>query len=347
MGSKEFDEFDPTIERLSALLDLKPLGRYRLALDGTKPEGAGIRIHFYERGATRLKFISIYWSPITRAFKEGLYEADLLHTTDTRAAINSRIRESVVLEGFGDIFALSDAATCRRVFELFELATLLQFVPYETYVEGMILTGVGAPPTPALRQRSVFITGSFGSKLTQEFLANYAGMLRTGQSFLRNDQTYLLRNDHPNGETLSVDVRAVRYPRDLRSSLLQREYYWYALSNQLVLLQHHTFDPFVEETAQPTPRPPERDVLTAPGTPRRELIEHSTLVSFFDPNDVIGFRIPPRRVDGAPFAREVYNVAVPVVERHSAIVKLADPEQAHNGAKAHPIVLRAIALGWE
>lgn len=349
MTTKTIYEFNGMVDNLGKFLNLTYRDSFIYNLHKTYGDGYQMdespqvkitRFTDKKDGEKEIRFIYVHWSPATKKYKDRMIITEDSIDSNLRASLNEKLKRSVVDDGFGDVASLFDKQIQKKIFSAFEAALLLSYVPLGR-------TEVNLDEIEFTDEPNILISGSLGSKLTLEFLANYKTYQGGSGELLNkfnNNNELLLVSKMPSFHQDLV-LKASSSPEDftskLASNLGSKTHKWYLLSNQLPLLDGVRFD-FKELY--------DVDILgfLSLQTERITLASSIDLISFYDPNDLLGFRILGRNFYDQPYARKLYNIEIPVQCKKLKLLKLelANPAIAHSGSKHHPYVLYMISNGW-
>lgn len=342
-------------------------------------DNPNIVIRCYTNGNTMLKFIFIHYSPATYDYKQAVKFADKnpVGTEKYSAAINENLELSLISDGLGDVAAIMKDEIKVKIFRAFEIANLLIDVSH-TDLENLEdmnfsrrdhikslksakwkhdfisdeqkkrhlstvkeIKGLTVDIDPSFNKSVTIISGSLGSKVTQAFYSAITDLYYSSKSLLPKDDMILYAIDPiniHNSIRLDYSSRFKNLP-GFANSIRQRNYNWFMLSNQLALLQGSSINmnSILSDTT-PYPSPVSSKTESATGV--------TTVNSFFDPNDLFGFRITESKI---PYinADTIRNIMVPVQQKIPKIkaLSLANPLAAHSGSKYNPYVISIIANG--
>jgi len=315
MRTHGIDDYDEVVTNLSKYLSIKIGQAYTIdEIEGWGDTSPKLKIYY---GSTHdnkhVQFTYVNWSPVTTPYKKRINAID---ENDRRAKINRSLKDSIVNDGFGDVGAMAIQENYLRVFKALEIDD----DDYNTSPD-----------------KTIIISASLGSKIVQEFVQNFAAITRDA-SF--NNQPIACRINNSNVQISPAANHLLK-----SESLLTRTYQWYLFSNQLVLLDGIEYNyPGIVNTdygalaaSDYAPDYSQHNVAKCKDVIR----SHSSMVSFFDPNDFLGFKIPSDLLG----AIEPYNISIPI--QRKSFFGIANPLKAHTGAKEEPFVLYLIANGWD
>ena len=346
MGTKYLEEFDSMLYLLSLYVGLTLEDSFSICTGADPSNDPNLKFFFYNDNNSnrKIKFTYIHWSPALWEYKNFIDSAD---NVTNRAKHNKTIKNLVVNDGFGDVTGMLDSTIQKKVFRAFEMAFLFQNIPVARFAS---LPDVQNAKVNIqyirknVRNPTVVISGSFGSKITFEYLSNYISLLNKGLNTLQDKSTfelYLKKGDVLTIENLK-DFKGAEFANELE----QTDYYWFLLSNQLPLLAGVDFEFF--DLQDNKIKVPDNAVSNFPNIlkqSRTNLVNRTKMVSFYDPNDLLGYRILAKDVYGNSYAKDLYNISIPV--QCKKIIGIANPLTAHSGAKHNAYLLYLMANGWD
>jgi hypothetical protein len=372
MGMKYLDEFDQTIDHFSKYLELDDLvfsGSYCSDESADTNAYPNIKLFKYSKRFSPdivkyVQFTYVHWSPATRAYKVRLSEID---NHQNEANVNKLGKDMIVNDGFGDFMALLDKDVQTKAFRALETALLLQYIePHSSGGENKgydMWNEINSLPTLTTQhhnKRNIIISSSLGSKLVFEFLSNYVTWLETTQRTLNNSCNITLPSVVDGEPDLILENYVGLGNTDaLLDDIQRREYLWYTFTNQIPLFEacKYNFVDNADTTETIECSNIEGVTLNSESTEinkkgynekleinRIAIRKRTTLIGFYDKNDLLGFKIPQRTYEYTATAKEVININIPIQSKE--LFGLANPLQAHIGAKVHPYVLHIISNGW-
>lgn len=341
MQTHEIDDYDPVVKRIAEYLELKFVWdkRYSIGVNVLDPN---LKLYEYEKDGKRIRFTFINWSPATTAYKNVIDESD---AQKNRAVINRKLKQSIINDGFGDVGAMSQPDVQEKVFKVFQLALSLMLVDRDQLVDH--LDGAIDLTTGEVEfNDTVVISASLGSKITLEFLSHYAALLENQASFVDRfkSEQKLYNYDGIRNQICGIEQFSPAKAAEFADSLKSVKYYWYMLSNQIVLLDGVTFNFGIDKEIETKDSVGLMNMQQQYEESLDMVSNNVCATSFFDPNDLLGFEIPSsglRSMSTVPF-----NVSIPV-QRFSILGLYANMKVAHTGSKEDPYVIHIIAKGWD
>lgn len=302
-------------------------------------EAIKIKIFFLESKKTfkKINVFFLNWSPVTQGYKEKIKTID---EGNNAVCINKKYLKKLVNESFSDITALNDKDIQLKIFQAIEMVLLLKDF-CEVNDDLSIELNFENKEYQENESPLVFITGSFGSKILYEFMVNYIGFLQVS-----SDQTIVENNTMKlkcisGEEDIIFDNLDGFYKNEYINNFNSKQKCWYLLSNQLVLLDAINYN-FVELESIRERCGNIVEFNDSLLVCREKLIESSTSIAFFDPNDPLGFEIPPKSYKGIAYAQKMYNVKLANTKVHFGL--FANPINAHR-AKENSVVVETIVNG--
>jgi len=200
-----------------------------LSLKGVESSKLIYSIYQNENTKKYLRFFYVNWSPATQSYKEMI-------TDNYQNNINNQtgIKQAKMNRGFSDITAVLNPDIQKSIFRSFEWVILLSSFHPTVFLEDEL--NLDAKDIQSIPQKQkVIISGSFGTKLVQEFFRNYILQLNIDDKLMTNAADLIL--DGQDQKLVKSNLDYIR--QDIKSfvkGLDGTQYYWYSLSNQLVLL---------------------------------------------------------------------------------------------------------------
>ncbi len=347
MQTHKVNAYDSLVWRIADYMDMKFTWE-DVYLTGCQSNDPKLKIYEYELDRRIIRFLFVNWSPATKSYKDRLKAAD---NQNKRARVNRKNKDAIVNDGFGDVGAMGLDSVQQNVFKVFQLALSLLLIDSEDLTnpphDGLIV------PDQLELSETIIISASLGSKITHEFLTHYSVLLQ--DQYQLDDRVQIphyLYKETEDGckEVCGIDAFNQEQSCTFAESLRTSDYYWYMLSNQLVLLEGIEYNFGIKKETKgftidtlctnefEFQHVQEKIYKTS------EAVASSTqAVSFFDPNDFLGFEIPRdglKRVNTKP-----YNISIPI--QRLQIFGFANPNKAHTGAIKEPYVIYIMCKGWD
>jgi len=336
-SEKYYNEFVSTIGN--------KLGYHELVakdiLSGKEADSPKLIYTIYKSKSTNkyLRFFYVNWSPATQLYKERIasnYRSNIDKRTGIRQAkFNRELKQTLIHDGFADITALLSPEIQKKIFCSFEWVVLLSSFHPSVFLDRTNEINLDAKNIQKVSQKNkAIISGSFGTKLVQEFFRNYILQLNIDGNLMTDVSDLTLY-----GQKKEFVISNLDYIRNNIKSYVNgldsMQYYWYSLSNQLVLLDAmrlnmHRSNSDVKEQS---------DIIS------QRLRSNTNLVSFHDPNDLLGFHIPGKDHFGNIYAKNVWNIVSPSASR--LFFSIANPNKAHTGSRTNESLISIICFGYK
>jgi len=377
MGTTHLNAFDQTVEHLALYLELEKqtfVGSYCVTYDSTSDSTItpNLKVYRYAKGLKEVQFTYVHWSPATRMYKDSVKAID---NHKREACANKSGKDYIVNDGFGDFMALLDPEVQIKTFRALEVAFLLRYVDISknSQIDASQLYGSIKNHGEA-KGKNILMSASLGSKLTFEFLSNYVTWLDSTSTHTFGDNGINLASlsDSPHVKIQSLNASQIS---ELSNNLKLDDYIWYQFSNQLVLFEAckynylYNMQHMDSKNRKSSGEPLSRDsttkfmkdfnesapILSKSSTDfavqtqknRHAIRSRTTIISFYDKNDLLGFKIPEKTHDGnEKTAKSVINIQIPIQEK-IVLGYFSNPLQAHSGSKFHPYVMHIITNGWD
>lgn len=313
MRSKSFDHFDPLMDEIAISLGFpkrldknkkpKRNGNIRETIYNVNPihpsfyvdkdikneakVNNSVCLVEYSLEGRKLRFFSVHWSPIMDSIKKQLYRID---EDQGRTKNTEHIKEQYFVELFGDQALYSAPRIALEVNN-----TIIETLDLMTLKDPITWIKSGSGDTKLAEKDTlspiVFITGSLGSKIVLDVLTeekkiprsnDYIDKIRKEGFKDQRQESYLISK---------VDNLSELKQRDV-SLLPKRMRYIFLLSNQLPYYAIENVSPHSLYTSSML-----LDSLQMGFANYAELVKKRSgfdlqIVSFFDPNDIFGYRIP-------------------------------------------------------
>jgi len=297
-----------------------------------------------------INFLFSHWSPATQGYKLMVDSLDSIEPDVDYAKFNRFAKESVVVDGLGDVVALMETRNRRKAHRTLEACMLMRSLKIEKLVELIEAAESGdqnlVPQELVLEPantNTVFLSGSLGTKLTLEFLASY-------QNVLDSDRFIGVDDEHKDRVVLypsvSLDtISSVIFDWESTSTrLIVQEFMtdtfsWVGMSNQLPLLSAIDYSIDYLDIATFT----ELSLLDRRNTVR-SLLSRSRFVSFYDPNDILGFRARSLYHDPSIIPLSTILIRLPVDPAQN--LETVNPLTAHSGIKDNLYFAHIFVNGW-
>jgi len=249
-----------------------------LSLKGVESSKLIYSIYQNENTKKYLRFFYVNWSPATQSYKEMItdnYQNNINNQTGIKQAkMNRELKQTLFHDGFSDITAVLNPDIQKSIFRSFEWVILLSSFHPTVFLEDEL--NLDAKDIQSIPQKQkVIISGSFGTKLVQEFFRNYILQLNIDDKLMTNAADLIL--DGQDQKLVKSNLDYIR--QDIKSfvkGLDGTQYYWYSLSNQLVLLDAMRLNMYRSG----------RDTKEQSDLISQRLRSNTNLISFHDPNDI-------------------------------------------------------------
>ena len=300
MVSKSPEHFDLMIEKIRQKLNFNEIPLRQtwrsVPLDSSihMANPAQIKIVDFENNEKKiLRFYVVYWSPITQPPKTMLKDLDAQYNMkEKRSVLPAGVKELLINDGFCDV-TLS-LRTYRPLIDRCLKEAFLALGSKDPYAKNLLADDTSK------EQNIFFISGSLGSKL----LFDYISSTLIQEAFLEETEVPALRHISPQERVYS-------------SMLIKRVHTFFMLSNQLPLISIRDLQQISFETSDQMYSMDWTDHIYNEW--ERKIQEDLHIVSFYDPNDILGFQLKEKK--GDQYTLQVTNVPINLAGGYDINVK--------------------------
>lgn len=356
MGTKCLCEFDDLASSIALRMGFDARTKKYQEVISVPNSRAEVKVTSFAKGQERLNFFFVHWSPVTIDFKKYVFDADRVKRS---ALVNNRIKDLVVNDGFADVTAYADSGMRAEINRAIIKALGLTFVK-QSVLDNAIWRSEGAVIEPGdlkphAEEQLTVVSGSFGSKIVYEALFDLPAL---------------------------SDAAPDAVSAYLFEQLFQTEFYWFLLSNQLPLTEKYHFkEPSPDAPPTTVFSKAVSDALLSnqsklqgeqfenlrksgvlepgfgyEGMSSKQafrayvdvLFDQSHMVSFYDPNDMLGYRVLRTGHDQNEYA-DLTNVRINVARPILRV--FVNPLTAHEGSKedgrVHCMIVNGCTKEWK